>query len=129
MRRAVVAVRERRALTCLALARRRAAACNTAVERALLDLLLDEPDSGVDAGGNGPGDLRLNGDREVAPDVLEERLVGLREVMRILRQSLHRPLARGEHVAAVLQLRSGVDVGVDEILDRAVYRSRVLIHA
>src|SRR5579872_6095132 len=42
MRRAVVAIGERRALARLALARRRAAACDAAVERARLDLLLDE---------------------------------------------------------------------------------------
>ena len=49
VRRAVVAVRERRALARLALARRRVAARDAAVERAGLDLLLDEPDRGVDA--------------------------------------------------------------------------------
>src|SRR6266550_2724968 len=42
VRRAVVALRQRRALARLALARRRAAACNAAVERAGFDLVLDE---------------------------------------------------------------------------------------
>src|SRR5207302_2610703 len=83
VRRAVVALRQRRALARLALPRRRAAAGDAAVERAGLDLLLDEVDRGVDTLRDGPGDLRLHGDREVAADVLEERLVRLREVMRI----------------------------------------------
>src|SRR4051794_17284456 len=48
VRRAVVAFRQRRALAGLALARRRAAAGDAAVERAGLDLLLDEGDGGAD---------------------------------------------------------------------------------
>ena len=99
------------------------------VERAGLDLLLDEADRGIDALVDRPGDLRLHGDREVAPDVLEERPVRLGEVVRICGEPLHRPLARREHLAAVLELRLAVDVRVDQILDRAIDRSRVLIHA
>src|SRR4051812_47591133 len=49
VRRAVVALGERRPLAGLALAGRRAAAGDAAVERAGLDLLLDEADCGADA--------------------------------------------------------------------------------
>src|SRR5581483_9439488 len=129
VRRAVVAVRQRRALARLALARRRAAAGDAAVERAGLDLLLDEGDGRADALAHRPGDLRLRGDREVAADVLEEGPVGLGEVLRILGETLHRLLAGLEHLALVLELRLRVHVGVDLVLDRAVDRSRVLIHA
>src|SRR3954452_7385969 len=93
VRRAVVALRQRRALAGLALARRRAAAGDAAVEGARLDLALDEPDRRRDALAHGPGDLRLARDREVAADVLEERPVGLREVERVLGEALHRLLA------------------------------------
>src|ERR1044071_7188931 len=129
MRRAVVAVRERRALTRLALPCRRAAARHAAVECACLDLLLDEAHRGLDALRDRPGDLRLHRDREVAADVLEERAVRLGEIVRIRGQAFHRPLARVEHVAAVLELRVAVYVRVDQVLDRAIDRSRVLIHA
>src|SRR3989442_12482824 len=105
MARAVVAVRQRRALTGLALARRRATAGDAAVECAGLDLLLDEVHRGVDSLRHCPGDLSLHRDREVAPDVLEKRLIGLGEVVRICGESLHRPLGRGEYLSAVLQLR------------------------
>src|SRR5689334_8353498 len=98
--RAVVAVRERRPLARLALAGRRAAAGDAAVERAGLDLLLDELDRRIDPLRHGPRDLRLAGDREVAADVLEERPVGLREIERVGREPLHRRLARGEDCAA-----------------------------
>ena len=69
---------------------------------------------------HGPGDLRLHRDREVAPDVLEERPVGLREVERIGREPLHRLLAVGEHLAAVLEaLRLGVTYGsMRSLIDR-----------
>src|SRR4051794_256490 len=92
VRRAVVAIRQRGALARLPLAGRRTAAGDAAVERALLDLVLDEPDRGVDAGGHGPRHLRLDGDREVAPDVLEEGLVRLGEVVRVSGEALHRSL-------------------------------------
>src|SRR3954452_21459923 len=72
VRRAVVALRQRGALARLALAGRRAAAGNAAVEPAGFDLLLDELDRRGDALRHGPGHLRLDGDREVPPDVLEE---------------------------------------------------------
>src|SRR5438067_3029372 len=104
VRRAVVAVRQRRALAGLALARRRAAACDAAVERAGLDLLLDELRRRVHSLLHGPGDLGLARDREVAPDVLEERAVRLREIQGVLRKPLHRLLARFEHRAARLEL-------------------------
>src|SRR5260221_5197239 len=129
MRRAVVAVRQRRALTGLALARRCAAAGDPAVERTGLDLLLDEAHRGIDSLVHRPGDLRLHRDREVAPDVLEERLVGLGEIVRICSEALHRPLGRSEHLTAVLQLRLLVDEGIDQVVDRAMKRPRVLIHA
>src|SRR3954468_2429539 len=127
--RAVVALGERRPLARLALAGGGAAAGDAAVERALLDLLLDERARGIDSLRHRPGDLRLHRDREVAPNVLEKRTVRFCEVLRIRRESLHRPLACGEYLAAVLELRRRVDVRVDEVLDRAVDRSRVLIHA
>src|SRR5437016_8108342 len=128
VRRAVVAVGQRGALARLALARRRAAARDTAVEGAGLDLRLDERASGGDSLAHGPGDLRLRGDREVASDVLEESALRLREVERVGRQTFHRLLARLEHLPAVFDAGLGVDVGVYEILDRAIDRPRVLIH-
>src|SRR5918911_4491438 len=93
MRRAVLAVRQRRPLARLALARGRAAARDAAVERAGLDLRLDERDGRRDALRHRPRDLRLRRDREVAADVLEERPLGLREVERVGRETLHRLLA------------------------------------
>src|SRR3954452_4726127 len=129
MRRAVIAFREGRALARLAFARRRAAAGDAAVERAGLDLLFDERHRGGDPFVNGPGHLGLHRDREVAPDVLEERLVGLGEIQRIRREALHRLLAIGEDPAAILEPLPLGNVGVDEILDRAVDGSRVLVHA
>src|SRR5215211_1181413 len=127
--RAVVALGERRPLARLPLARRRAAPRDAAVECTLLDLLLDERTGSVDALGDRPRDLRLHRYREVPPNVLEKRAIGLREVLRIRRESLHRPLARRKHFAAVLELCQPVDIGIDEVFDRAVDRSRVLIHA
>src|SRR3954469_9710453 len=102
MRRAVVALGERRALARLALPRGRPAASNAAVEGAGLDLALDERDRRGDAFPHGPCDLRLARDREVAADVLEERAVGLGEVERVFRQPLHRLFAGPQHVAPVL---------------------------
>src|SRR5512132_4586940 len=128
VRRAVVAVGQWGALARLALARRRAAARDTAVERTCLDLRLDERACGGDSLAHSPGDLRLRGDREVAPDVLEEGPLGLREVERVGRQTLHRLLASIEHLTTVFDAGLGVDVGVYEILDRAIDRPRILIH-
>src|SRR5437667_9167269 len=105
VRGAVVAVGERRTLARLALARCRPATGHAAVERAGLDLLLDERRRRGDALLHRPCDLGLRRDREVAADVLEEGPVGLREVQRILREALHRLLARGEHRASGLDLR------------------------
>src|SRR5579862_9419194 len=110
MRRAVVAFRQRRALARLALARRRVTARDAALERAVLDLLLDEADGGGDAVRDRPGDLRLHGDREIAADVLEERFVRLREVVGIGGEPLHRPFAGREHLASVVELRLRVDI-------------------
>src|SRR5439155_12244878 len=62
--RAVVAVRERRALAGLALPRRRTAARDPAVEGTCLDLLLDEAHRGFDSLGHGPRHLGLHRDRE-----------------------------------------------------------------
>ena len=67
VRRAVVALGQRRALARLALARRRVAARDAAVERAGLDLLLDERARGRHALVHRPGDLGLRRDREIAP--------------------------------------------------------------
>src|SRR5690242_20868107 len=94
VRRAVLALGQRRALAGLALAGRRAAAGDAAVERAGLDLLLDEAHRGADALAHGPGDLRLRGDREVAANVLEKRPIRLGEVLRVSGEPLHRLLAR-----------------------------------
>src|SRR5437588_13124017 len=66
---AVVALGKGRALARLSLAGRRAAARDAAVERAGLDLLLDEGGRGGHSLVDGPRDLRLAGDREVAGDV------------------------------------------------------------
>src|SRR5919197_2148516 len=126
---AVLAVGQRCALARLALAGRRATARDTAVEGAGLDLGLDELDCGADALAHGPRDLRLAGDGEVAPDVLEERSVGVREVARVLRQAFDSVLAGGQDFAAVLELLLRVDVRVDQVLDGAINGSRVLIHA
>src|SRR5215204_4195480 len=90
VRRAVVALGERRALARLALARRRVAARNAAVERAGLDLLLDERHRGGHALVYGPGHLGLRGDREVAPNVLEAGPLGPGEVLRNAGEPLHR---------------------------------------
>src|SRR2546421_908900 len=126
--RVVVTVGHWEARARLALACRRAAPRDTAVEGTCLDLRLDESASGGDSLAHGPGDLRLRGDREVAPDVLEEGALGLGEVERIGRQTLHRLLACLEHLAAVFDAGLGIDVRIYEILDRAIDRPRVLIH-
>src|SRR6266545_2628373 len=129
VRRAVVAIRQRRALARLALARRRAAARDAAVERSRLDLLVDEGDRRGHALLHCPRHLGLDGDREVAADVLEEGSVGLCEVERIRRKPFHRLLAGGEHLAPVFEPGRRHHVRVDEVFDRAIDGSRVLIHA
>src|SRR6266566_10096669 len=129
VRRAVVALRQRRALARLALACRRAAACDAAVERAGLDLLLDELCGRLHALLHGPRHLGLAGDREVTPDVLEERPVRLREIERIVRETLHRLLAGHQHCATRLELGFAVSIWIDHVLDRPIYGTRVLIHA
>src|SRR5262249_25985569 len=58
----------------------------------------------------------------------EERQLGFREVERMGCEPLHRLLACVEHLAAIFESRLGVDVGVYEVLDRAVDRPRILIH-
>src|SRR5204863_1869884 len=80
MRRAVVALRKRRALARLALSRRRAAAGDAAVESSCFDLLFDEDRRRGYPFLHCPGDLRLHRDRKVAADVLEERPVRLGEI-------------------------------------------------
>src|SRR4249919_3102633 len=115
VRRAVVAVGQRRALARLALACRHATAGDAAVKRARLDLALDERNRRRDALAYGPGDLRLARDGEIAAEILEQGPVGLREVERILGQPLHRLLACLEHLAPVLHAGLGVDVRVYEI--------------
>src|SRR5262245_11180102 len=104
VRRAVVPLGQRRPLAGLALAGRRLAACDPAVERSGLDLRLDEADGRADPLAHGPRDLSLRRDREVAADVLEERAIGPGEVLRIGGQALHGPLALLEHVAPGLDL-------------------------
>src|SRR5438034_1258674 len=96
VRGAVVPIGQRCALARLALPRGRPAARDAAVEGARLDLALDERDRRCNALADGPGHLRLAGDREVAADVLEERPVGLGEVERVFGEPLHRLLARPE---------------------------------
>ncbi len=128
VRRAVVPLGQRRALARLALASCRAAARDAAVERARLDLLFDESHCRRDALAHCPGDLRLRGDGEVAANVLEKRPVRLGEVERVPGQPLDCVLARLEHLAAEANPGARIDVGVDEVLDRAIDRPRVLIH-
>ena len=128
MGRAVVAVRERCALARLPLPRGRATAACSAVERAGLDLLLDEVDRGSDPLVDDPGHLSLVGDREVAADILEERLLGMGEVARVARKALDRLLAGSEQRAAILELGLGVRVRVDQVLHGPIDRPRVLIH-
>ncbi len=129
VRGAVLALGQRRALARLALARRRAAAGDAAVERAGLDLLLDVLDRRADSPRDRPVHLRLVRDREVAADVLEERPLRLREVARILGEPLDRVLTRGEDCAASLELRLAVGVGLDQVLHGPVDGPGVLIHA
>src|SRR6266550_1632102 len=92
VRRAVVAFRQRCALAGLALARRRVAVRDASFEGARLDLLLDELHRRADSLVYRPGNLGLRRDREVPANLLEERPVGLREVVRIGGEPLHRPL-------------------------------------
>src|SRR5689334_7792347 len=120
MRRAVVALGQRGALARLALARRRAAACDAAVERTGLDPLLDERNRCGDALLHGPRNLRLRRDREVAPDVLEQRAVRLRKVERIARETFHRLLALLEHRAPIFEMELRCYIRVDQVLNRPV---------
>src|SRR5580704_2247146 len=124
---AVVPLRQRRTLARLALPRRRMAVGGSPLEGPRLDLLVDELDRRLDAVGHGPGDLGLHGDREVPPDVLEQRPVGPCEVVGIRCQPLHRAFAGREHLAPIAELGVPVDVRIDQILDRSIDRSRVLI--
>src|SRR5262245_40817899 len=128
MRRAVVATGKRRALARLALPGRRMTAGDPAVEEARLDLLLDERRRGADAFAHRPGHLRLGPDGEVPTNVREERTVGPCEVVRIVREPGHRALALLEHRPPVIELLLAGGVRVDQVLDGAVDRSRVLIH-
>ena len=128
VRRAVVAAWERCPLTGLALACRGSAAGDAAVERASLDLRVDERHRSRDSFAHRPGDLRLRGDREVAADVLEERPVGSGEIVRICREAGHRLLALAQHGPPILELRPLRCIRVDQILDRAVDRPGVLVH-
>src|SRR5262245_178311 len=96
---------------------------DAAFERAGLDLLLDELDRRCDAVAHGPLHLSLDGDREVAPNVLEQRLVRVREVVWVRREPLHGVLAGAEHLTAVLEPRLAVGVRVDEVSDRPIDRA------
>src|SRR6187399_325621 len=104
VRRTVVPTGKRRTLTRLALSRGRVAAGDSAIEEAGFDLLLDERGRRADALLHGPGDLRLRRDREVAPDVSEERPVRPCKVMRIVGEPGHRALALDEYRASIPEL-------------------------
>jgi len=101
---------------------------DTAVERARLDLLFDERDRCGDALVHRPRHLGLRGDREIAPDVLEERPLGFREVLRVARKPLHRLLTGIQHGFPVLRTLSNRHVRIYQVLDGAINGSRVLIH-
>src|SRR6185312_9040496 len=105
VRRAVVPAGKRRPLARLALAGRRLAPGDTAVEETGLQLRLDELDRCRHALAHRPGDVRLRRDREEAANVLEERAIRTREVVRILGEARHRLLALAEHCTAVLEAR------------------------
>jgi hypothetical protein len=120
VRRAVVALGERRALARLPFARRRTAAGDPAVERTGLDLLLDEGHRGGDALLHRPRDLGLRRDREIPPDVLEQGSVRLREIERVTREALHRLLALLQHRAPVLEVKLGRHIRVDQVFNRPV---------
>jgi len=120
VRRAIVALWERRALARLPFACRGAAARDASVEHARLDLLLDERDRGCHAFLHCPRHLGLRGDREVAANVLEEGPVRLGEIERILREPLHRLLALLQHGPAVLEMKLRGHIRVDEVLNRPV---------
>ncbi len=128
MRGAVVASWQRCSLAGLSLARRRLAPAHASVEQPGLELRLDERDGGRDPLAYRPSDLRLRGDGEVASDVVEERPVRPREVVRVLGQARHRLLALAQHGSAELEPRVVIHVRVDQILDAAINGSRVLIH-
>src|SRR5664279_3349805 len=129
MRRAVITVGKRCALAGLALAGRRLTTRDSAVESTGLDLLLNELAGRADSLLHRPTDLRLHSDRVVTADVLEEGTIGLGEVVRIGGQANHRLLTGREHGTPELELLLGVGIRIDEILDRAIDRSRVLVHA
>src|SRR5262249_57436305 len=95
VRGAVVALGERSPLARLALACRGPAAGDPAVEQARLDLLLGEIDRSLHALVDRPRDLRLRGDGEEAPDVLEQGPRWLGGVERVGVQTLHRLLTGG----------------------------------
>src|SRR4051794_11678135 len=129
VRRAVVALGKRRTLARLPLARGRLAAGDAAVEGACLDLLVDELHRCSHALLDRPADLRLVRDREVAADVLEQGPLRPREVVRVVGKALHRLLARKQDLAPVLELGVHARIRIDEILDGAVDRPGILIHA
>jgi hypothetical protein len=93
------------------------AAGHAAVEGAGLDLLLDERDGSADPLVDGPGDLRLRRDREIVPDVLEQRPLRLGEVLGVAREPFHRLLAGLEHRTAILDLFRLRHIRVDEVFD------------
>src|SRR5690348_1740595 len=115
MRGAVLAIRQRRALARLALAGRRLAAGHSLT--VALELGQDELHRALDVPIDRRVDARLVGDREQVPDLLEEALARLREVVRVARQSLDGRLARLQHPTLCFGYRDRVGVGVDEILD------------
>src|SRR5262245_6571801 len=128
VRRAVVATGQRCALTGLACPCRRMTAGEPTGEEACLDLLLDERCRSTHAFTHRPGHLRLCPDQEVPADIGEERAVGPCEVVRIVGEPGHRPLALLEHRPTVVELFLAGGIRVDQVFDGAVDRSRVLIH-
>lgn len=128
VRRAEVPPGERRSLACLALAGSGVATGDSAIQKAGFDLLLDEACRSADPFSNGPRDLSLSGNRKIASNVGEERSIRACEVVRIVREASHCVLALEKHRTTVLELRRLASVGIDQVFDRAIDRSRVLIH-
>ena len=96
---------------------------------ASLDLFLDERHCSGDSFTDGPRDLCLRRNREVAADVLEQRPVGLGKVERVAREALHRLLALLENGTAIFEVKLRSHVRIDQVTNGSIDGSRVLIHA
>ena len=116
VRRAVLPIGQRRPLARLALAGRRLALVRLALARAL-ELVEDVHDRRADVPVDRPVDAHLIRDREQMPDLREEALAGLREVLRVAGQPLDRRLAALQHPATGLLGGDGVGMRIDEVLD------------